>query len=58
LQVTRIVWHLGWRLRVTARLDDGSTAEDAAPLNASDLGERIDVRRGSSVDSKNVRRVI
>jgi Ca-activated chloride channel family protein len=31
-------------LRVTARLDDGSTAEDATPLNASDLGERIDVR--------------
>jgi len=43
---------------VTARLDDGSTAEDAAPLNASDLGERIDVRRGSSVDTKNVRSVI
>ncbi|HTG35438.1 MAG TPA: VWA domain-containing protein [Thermoanaerobaculia bacterium] len=31
-------------LRVTARLDDGSTAEDAMPLNASDLGSRIDVR--------------
>ncbi len=31
-------------LRVAARLDDGSTAEDAMPLNASDLGSRIDVR--------------
>jgi Ca-activated chloride channel family protein len=31
-------------LKVTARLDDGSTAEDAMPLNASDLGDRIDVR--------------
>lgn len=31
-------------LKVMARLDDGSTAEDAMPLNASDLGERIDVR--------------
>jgi VWFA-related protein len=31
-------------LRVTARLDDGSTAEDAMPLNTSDLGSRIDVR--------------
>ncbi|HEY0512076.1 MAG TPA: VWA domain-containing protein, partial [Thermoanaerobaculia bacterium] len=31
-------------LRVTARLDDGSTAEDAMPLNTTDLGERIDVR--------------
>jgi VWFA-related protein len=31
-------------LRVAARLDDGSTAEDAMPLNASDLGARIDVR--------------
>jgi VWFA-related protein len=31
-------------LRVSARLDDGSTAEDAMALNASDLGDRIDVR--------------
>jgi Ca-activated chloride channel family protein len=31
-------------LRVAARLDDGSTAEDAMPLNASDPGSRIDVR--------------
>ncbi len=31
-------------LRVAARLDDGSTAEDAMALNASDLGSRIDVR--------------
>jgi VWFA-related protein len=31
-------------LKVTARFDDGSTAEDALPLNASDLGDRIDVR--------------
>src|SRR4030095_1677404 len=26
------------------RLDDGSTAEDAVPLNASDIADRIDVR--------------
>lgn len=31
-------------LRVSARLDDGSTAEDAMALNASELGDRIDVR--------------
>jgi Ca-activated chloride channel homolog len=31
-------------LKVAARLDDGSTAEDAMALNASDLGDRIDVR--------------
>lgn len=31
-------------LRVAARLDDGSTAEDALALNASDLGDHIDVR--------------
>jgi VWFA-related protein len=31
-------------LRVTALLDDGSTAEDAMVLNATDLGARIDVR--------------
>ena len=31
-------------LRVAARLDDGSTAEDAMALNASELGDRIDVR--------------
>jgi len=31
-------------LRVAARLDDGATAEDAAALNASDIGGRIDVR--------------
>ena len=31
-------------LRVAARLDDGSTAEDAVALNASELGDRIDVR--------------
>jgi Ca-activated chloride channel family protein len=31
-------------LRVAARLDDGSTAEDAVPLNASDIADRIDVR--------------
>ncbi len=31
-------------LRVAARLDDGSTAEDALALNASALGDRIDVR--------------
>jgi Ca-activated chloride channel family protein len=31
-------------LKVAARLEDGSTAEDALALNASDLGDRIDVR--------------
>jgi VWFA-related protein len=31
-------------LRVAARLDDGSTAEDAVPLNTSDIEDRIDVR--------------
>lgn len=31
-------------LRVAARLDDGTTAEDALALNASALGDRIDVR--------------
>ncbi len=31
-------------LRVAARLDDGSTAEDAVALNASDIADRIDVR--------------
>ncbi|HKI03609.1 MAG TPA: VWA domain-containing protein [Thermoanaerobaculia bacterium] len=31
-------------LRVAARLEDGSTAEDAMALNASELGDRIDVR--------------
>jgi VWFA-related protein len=31
-------------LRVSARLDDGSTAEDAMALNASEMGDRIDVR--------------
>lgn len=31
-------------LRVSAHLDDGSTAEDAMALNASELGDRIDVR--------------
>jgi VWFA-related protein len=31
-------------LRAAAMLDDGSTAEDAITLNASDLGARIDVR--------------
>jgi VWFA-related protein len=31
-------------LRAAAMLDDGSTAEDAMTLNASDLGARIDVR--------------
>ena len=31
-------------LKVAARLEDGSMAEDAVPLNASDLGDRIDVR--------------
>lgn len=31
-------------LRVTARLEDGSTAEDAVTVNASGLGERVDVR--------------
>jgi Ca-activated chloride channel family protein len=31
-------------LKVTARLDDGSTAEDAMTLNASALGSQVDVR--------------
>ena len=31
-------------LRVEARLEDGSTAEDAVTVNASGLGERVDVR--------------
>jgi VWFA-related protein len=31
-------------LRVAARLDDGSTAEDSLSLNTTDLGTRIDVR--------------
>ncbi len=31
-------------LRVAARLEDGSTAEDAVALNASDIADRIDVR--------------
>jgi Ca-activated chloride channel family protein len=31
-------------LRVAARLTDGSTAEDAVTVNASGLGERVDVR--------------
>jgi VWFA-related protein len=31
-------------LKVSARLDDGSTAEDAMSLNTSDLGDRIVVR--------------
>lgn len=31
-------------LRVAARLDDGSTAEDAVALNASDIADRIDVQ--------------
>jgi VWFA-related protein len=31
-------------LKVAARLEDGSTAEDAMALNASDIGDRIDVR--------------
>ncbi|HEX9943225.1 MAG TPA: VWA domain-containing protein [Thermoanaerobaculia bacterium] len=31
-------------LKVAARLEDGSTAEDAVALNASDIGDRIDVR--------------
>jgi Ca-activated chloride channel homolog len=31
-------------LKVSARLDDGSTAEDAMALNTSDLGDRIVVR--------------
>jgi VWFA-related protein len=31
-------------LKVAARLDDGSTAEDAMSLNTSDLGDRIVVR--------------
>lgn len=31
-------------LRVAARLEDGSTAEDAVTVNASGLGERVDVR--------------
>ena len=30
--------------KVSARLDDGSTAEDAMALNSSDLGDRIVVR--------------
>ncbi|HSK81768.1 MAG TPA: VWA domain-containing protein, partial [Thermoanaerobaculia bacterium] len=31
-------------LRVAARLEDGSTAEDAVTVNSSGLGERVDVR--------------
>jgi Ca-activated chloride channel family protein len=31
-------------LRAEARLVDGTTAEDAVAINASDLGERVDVR--------------
>ncbi|MFL6195074.1 MAG: VWA domain-containing protein [Thermoanaerobaculia bacterium] len=31
-------------LKVTARLDDGSTAEDAMTLNASGMGTQVDVR--------------
>jgi Ca-activated chloride channel family protein len=31
-------------VRVAALLDDGASAEDAVPLNAADLGERVDVR--------------
>jgi len=31
-------------LRVEARLADGTTAEDAVAINASDLGDRLDVR--------------
>lgn len=31
-------------LRVLARLDDGTTAEDAVAVNAAELGDRVDVR--------------
>lgn len=31
-------------LRVAARLDDGTLAEDAVPMNAAELGTRLDVR--------------